>query len=146
MHLRKIAGAHQGKISGLCWADENRMLSCGVDRNIKMWDVRPGTTSEYSEAGPSQASFPFCTSSDLPTFFLAKTSGSFSRQGNAPVSPHALIVLLLLMQSLSFSSIDHHSKDPLFATSSTIVQVWDKTKYVGYPDIFPFSLPSGVPP
>ena len=28
------------------------------------------------------------------------------------------------------SSIDHHRSDPLFATASTIVQVWDETKCV----------------
>ncbi|KAH9976620.1 WD40 repeat-like protein [Lactifluus volemus] len=100
MHLRKIAGAHQGKISGLCWADENRMLSCGVDRNIKMWDVRPGAASEYSEAGPSQP----------------KPLAVFPGKG-------------------TLHSIDHHSRDPLFATSSTIVQVWDETKSAPVMDI-----------
>lgn len=27
-------------------------------------------------------------------------------------------------------SIDHHRHDPVFATASNIVQVWDETKYV----------------
>ena len=31
--------AHKGKVSGLCFADGNRLLSCGVDRNIKLWAV-----------------------------------------------------------------------------------------------------------
>ena len=56
-HLTKIAGAHQGKISGLCWADDHRVLSCGVDRNIKMWDVRAEAISDSPGAGPSQVRF-----------------------------------------------------------------------------------------
>ncbi len=57
-HLTKITGAHQGKISGLCWADSHRILSCGVDRNIKMWDVHTEASSDFSGAGPSQVGFP----------------------------------------------------------------------------------------
>lgn len=53
-HLAKIPGAHKGKVSGLCWADENRILSCGVDRNIKMWDVGRNSHLDPSEEGHSQ--------------------------------------------------------------------------------------------
>jgi WD40 repeat protein len=56
-HVAKIAGAHQGKISGLCWADDHRVLSCGADKNIKMWDVRLGAPLDSSGAGPSQVRF-----------------------------------------------------------------------------------------
>lgn len=40
-HSLKIRGAHKGKTSGLCFSGENgeRLLSCGVDRNVKLWDV-----------------------------------------------------------------------------------------------------------
>ena len=55
-HIAKIPGAHKGKISGLCWADENRILSCGVDRNIKMWNVYQDA-QHPSEAGQSQVRF-----------------------------------------------------------------------------------------
>ena len=46
-----IEAAHKGKISGVCFADENRLLSCGVDRNIKLWDTRE---EDENGAGPSQ--------------------------------------------------------------------------------------------
>ena len=36
--------AHRGKVAGLCFADDNRLLSCGVDRNIKLWAVGGQTT------------------------------------------------------------------------------------------------------
>lgn len=37
----QIQGAHKGKVSGLCFADHDRVLSCGVDCNVKLWDVSP---------------------------------------------------------------------------------------------------------
>lgn len=40
----KLPQAHKGKISGLCFANGNRLLSCGVDRNIKLWAVGSQTT------------------------------------------------------------------------------------------------------
>ena len=40
----KLPQAHKGKVSGLCFADGNRLLSCGVDRNIKLWAVGGQTT------------------------------------------------------------------------------------------------------
>lgn len=53
----KLPQAHNGKVSGLCFADGNRLLSCGVDRNIKLWAVDgqttdlvcPGTAFFYSD-------------------------------------------------------------------------------------------------
>jgi DDB1- and CUL4-associated factor 13 len=36
--------AHKGKVSGLCFTDDNRLLSCGVDRNIKLWAIGGQTT------------------------------------------------------------------------------------------------------
>lgn len=56
-HVAKIAGAHQGKISGLCWADDHRVLSCGADKNIKLWDVQLEASLDASGAGPSQVRF-----------------------------------------------------------------------------------------
>lgn len=49
--VTRIENAHKGKISGVCFADENRLLSCGVDRNIKLWDTRQ---VDENGAGPSE--------------------------------------------------------------------------------------------
>ncbi|KAK7683686.1 hypothetical protein QCA50_013062 [Cerrena zonata] len=87
-HILKVPEAHKGKITGLCFADEDRLLSCGVDRNIKLWDTRQ---VDENGAGPSKPL----------SIFPGKTS---------------------------FNSIDHHRTDPLFATASNIVQIWDETK------------------
>ncbi|GLB41834.1 putative WD40 repeat-like protein [Lyophyllum shimeji] len=81
--LVKLPRAHKGKVSGLCFAEGDRLLSCGVDRNIKLW-------STGSNA------------SDQP---LSVFSGKSA-----------------------FNSIDHHRSDPVFATASNLVQIWDETK------------------
>ncbi|KXN89697.1 DDB1- and CUL4-associated factor 13, partial [Leucoagaricus sp. SymC.cos] len=36
----KIPQAHKGKVSGLCYASADRLLSCGVDRTVKLWSIR----------------------------------------------------------------------------------------------------------
>ena len=48
----KVNEAHKGKISGVCFADEHRLLSCGVDRNVKLWDTRQEV--DENGAGPSE--------------------------------------------------------------------------------------------
>ncbi|KAF8652846.1 hypothetical protein AX16_004121 [Volvariella volvacea WC 439] len=84
--IASIQNAHKGKVSGLCFADSDRLLSCGVDRNIKLWSINEDSTSE----------------SHTPL--------------NVYPTKNAL------------NSIDHHRTDPIFATASNIVQIWDETK------------------
>lgn len=56
--ISKIPQAHKGKISGLCFSpDGQRLLSCGVDRNIKLWGVG-GDTSSTEVVSLSQMTFP----------------------------------------------------------------------------------------
>ncbi|KII91650.1 hypothetical protein PLICRDRAFT_51786 [Plicaturopsis crispa FD-325 SS-3] len=89
--LANIPTAHKGKVSGLCFSDGDRLLSCGVDRNIKLWDTSNG--DDETEAGPSE---------------------------RKPLN--------IFPGKSAFNSIDHHRNQPLFATASNLVQVWDETK------------------
>ncbi len=100
MHLAKITGAHLGKISGLCWADDHRILSCGVDRNIKMWDVRRGASLDPSETGPSQVRFPSLPSSAVSNSLVAKTTRGVSGEGDTSVGPCTLFASLQLIRHL----------------------------------------------
>ncbi|KAJ6562454.1 WD40-repeat-containing domain protein [Mycena capillaripes] len=77
--------AHKGKVSGVCFSREGRLLSCGVDRSIKLWSLE----SSHTES-PQPVSV-----------FTGKSA---------------------------FNSIDHHNSDPLFASASNLVQIWDETK------------------
>ncbi len=46
----KIPQAHKGKVSGLCFSPDGgeRLLSCGVDRTVKLWAVDgEGTTVSH---------------------------------------------------------------------------------------------------
>ncbi|VDB87124.1 unnamed protein product [Peniophora sp. CBMAI 1063] len=98
--IAKIPGAHKGKLSGICWADENRLLSSGVDKTVKMWDMRSSPEMSSPGAGPSEP----------------KPMAVFP--GKAP-----------------FNGIAHHWTDPVFATASNVVQIWDETKSAPIMDI-----------
>ncbi|KAG6832256.1 hypothetical protein H0H87_002152 [Tephrocybe sp. NHM501043] len=81
--LLNLQRVHKGKVTGLCFADGDRLLSCGVDRNIKLWSVADGASDQPINVFPGKS---------------------------------------------AFNSIDHHRSDPLFATASNLVQIWDETK------------------
>lgn len=68
--LARFEGAHKGKVSGLCYADEERLLSCGVDRTVKLWSTR-STLGDAEEAGPSQVRI--CDPSSLRLIRLTKS-------------------------------------------------------------------------
>ncbi|CAE6353073.1 unnamed protein product [Rhizoctonia solani] len=38
-HLLRFPGAHKGTVSAITYADGPRLLSCGVDRTVKLWDT-----------------------------------------------------------------------------------------------------------
>lgn len=42
--LVSLPGAHKGIISGMTFAGEGRLLSCGVDKVVRLWDIN--TTSD----------------------------------------------------------------------------------------------------
>lgn len=64
-HILRVSEAHKGKITGLSFADEDRLLSCGVDRNVKLWDTRE---LDENDAGPSKVQ----SSTDTYTHNLTK--------------------------------------------------------------------------
>ncbi|EUC60528.1 U3 small nucleolar RNA associated protein [Rhizoctonia solani AG-3 Rhs1AP] len=62
-HLLKFPGAHKGTVSAITYAEGPRLLSCGVDRTIKLWDtsLRPdeeeGTTRAPLNVFPGKFAF-----------------------------------------------------------------------------------------
>lgn len=128
--LLQIEDAHKGKVSGVCFGQDDRLLSCGVDRNIKLWDSHKGFEQDESAAGPSAV----CSHKLHHT---RKRLTAFARSGNrSAYSPGKLRSSNIPPENPTkreltcyCSSIDHHRYDPLFATGSNLVQVWDETKY-----------------
>ncbi|CCL99389.1 uncharacterized protein FIBRA_01407 [Fibroporia radiculosa] len=102
-----VEGAHKGKVSGVCFAGKDRLLSCGVDRNVKLWNIQQSTDDVDDDgAGPSVKRKPL-------NIFPGKAA---------------------------FNSVDHHRSDPLFATASNLVQIWDETRKAAISDLtFPTS-------
>lgn len=145
---RRIPQAHKGKVSGVCYASEGRLLSCGVDRTVKLWSVN-NSNGEGSSVRPYRNvlhSLPanFCrglfyrafihyppTSIFTFTPHMAGTTSKYlSRKSCFQVGIHAKAFYVWNLISFTSSAIDHHRSDRLFATASNIVQIWDESKYV----------------
>lgn len=126
--------AHAGIIQSLCIspltfnggasADDTsggkRMLSCSVDRTIKVWNADPmpdgvGQFSEYTmdeEESDDEVSG-------------ARDANLFSIQPKAlpPSEP-----LTVYNGKTAFNSLSHHAHLPRFASASSTVQVWDMNR------------------
>ncbi|EJD51858.1 WD40 repeat-like protein [Auricularia subglabra TFB-10046 SS5] len=103
--LLRIPRAHKNAVTGLAFVDGEHILSCGIDKFVRMWDVNrvdqlPDPSTLLDEEDGPRASTSKARPEPLATF-----------AGKAP-----------------FNTLDHHYTDPLFATGSNCVQVWDQTK------------------
>lgn len=48
-NILKLPGAHKRSVTGICFAGPNRLLSCGVDQNVKLWDVQASSYGDGME-------------------------------------------------------------------------------------------------
>ncbi|KZV96002.1 WD40 repeat-like protein [Exidia glandulosa HHB12029] len=103
--LLRIPNAHKNAVTGLTFADANRVLSCGIDKFVRIWDIstldQVQTSIELDEEDGARAS----TSKAARPEPLATFAGK-----------------------AAFNTIDHHYEDALFATGSNCVQIWDEEK------------------
>jgi WD repeat and SOF domain-containing protein 1 len=98
-NILRLPTAHKNTmVSGVCFSSNERLLSCGFDRTVKLWDIQ----SDVSEGADGMDSDAVGTSERAP---LSVYSGK-----------------------VAFHSVDHHRSDPLFASASSIVQIWDESK------------------
>lgn len=130
-----LRGAHKGKASGLCFGGENgdRFLTCGVDKTVKLWSTPTGLEQDaavrlflLSIRCPAQSQSSPNRKLRRSTCFRRKTHSS---RGKLPVASGDSI-LIWYPVFCPCSSIDHHRTDPVFATASNIVQIWDESKWV----------------
>ncbi|KAF9510899.1 hypothetical protein BS47DRAFT_1395568 [Hydnum rufescens UP504] len=116
-HLLRLPTAHKRSVTGVCFADSDRLLSCGVDQTVKMWDVRTSLdqdgSGDFGEDSLPQMRKPL-------TVFQAETAFKY---GSSPI-----VTIILSLTLHTFSAIDHHRANPLFATASNCVHIWDETK------------------
>ncbi|KZO94605.1 WD40 repeat-like protein [Calocera viscosa TUFC12733] len=100
-NVRKIK-AHDGIVSGLTFTRSRHILSCSVDRSIKLWEADAETDTVVEEdIDPDRA-------------------GPSVQKGGAPVRT--------FMGKMAFNSVDHHRSEAKFASASNMVQLWDETK------------------
>jgi WD repeat and SOF domain-containing protein 1 len=125
-HSHQIQGAHKGKISGLCFADSDRLLSCGVDCNIKLWDVSLQEQTSVSIL-TSFILFPTRLTVNLATETAERVRWKIILQVRTFVDQRGCPTHVI-----PYSSIDHHRTDALFATASNIVQIWDENKSISF--------------
>lgn len=73
-HLLKIPGAHKRSVTGITFAGSNRLLSCGVDQMVRLWDVH--SSSESHELAMDEDDEPIQRVS-IPLFFRLGTNSDF---------------------------------------------------------------------
>ncbi|KXS13772.1 WD40 repeat-like protein [Gonapodya prolifera JEL478] len=104
--------AHKGFVRGIAFAptETNVFFTCGDDKVVRMWNGAAAGElgEERDQAAPSSSSSPFVL--DTPTTTAPTASQTFQPSA-APLT-----------------SIDHHSTRPLFATTSSAVELWEHSR------------------
>lgn len=119
--LQALPRAHNSIIQSLCISPltfspsasglgTKRLLSCGTDRTVKLWDANPDSglmeardeDEEQDEDG---------------------TVGWLKEREADRTEP-----LLTWHSKTAFNSLSHHATSPLFASSSNVIQLWDLSR------------------
>lgn len=105
-----------------------RLISCGRDQTIKIWASpvthRTGADFDESQIASSSASpFPSAQEETDPDLEAAASSNLMPQMINSTDTP-----LFTYSGKYSFNSIHHHRSDPVFATASNCVQIWDESR------------------
>jgi WD40 repeat protein len=49
--ILRLPGAHKRSVTGMCFPGPNRLLSCGADQTVKLWDVQVPSDGDGMEVG-----------------------------------------------------------------------------------------------
>ncbi|KAH7106811.1 WD40 repeat-like protein [Auriculariales sp. MPI-PUGE-AT-0066] len=107
-HLLRIPGAHKNAITGLTFADTDRVLSCGIDKFVRLWDV-----AEVDQL--QQESAMIIDDEEYGAMRIGASTNKAKRKQES-------------LAEFLRSTIDHHYSDSMFATGSNCVQLWDVNK------------------
>ncbi|ODV86738.1 hypothetical protein CANARDRAFT_6310 [[Candida] arabinofermentans NRRL YB-2248] len=88
--------AHYGMVSGLVVTPDHKMLSCGADKTVKLWNVQ--SDSDYRKNSDDES-----------------VNDNTSEEG----------LLKTYLGAHSFQSMDHHKSDPTFVTGGAEINLWD---------------------
>lgn len=88
--------AHYGMVTGLAVTPHNKMLSCGMDKTIKLWDV--SAQSDYAQ-----------------DYNLNSSPDDVSKRG----------LVKTYVQDFALSSMDHHYDQDMFVTGGAKINLWD---------------------
>lgn len=93
--------AHSGMVSGLVITPTRKLLSCGTDKTIKLWDVGNETNygQNYDEDSDSK-------------------SGSTTKKG----------LTRTYLSEFSLESLSHHRNKDMFVTGGQHINLWDEAR------------------
>ncbi|QPG74198.1 hypothetical protein FOA43_001522 [Brettanomyces nanus] len=90
--------AHYGMVTGLVVTPDNKMLSCGSDKTIKLWDVNDETS--YGQ--------------------------DYDVDSETETSEKGLVKTFL--SEFALQSLDHHRDEHLFVTGGAEINLWDSSR------------------
>lgn len=104
----------------------SRLLTCGVDKTVKLWDVTGAKGANVKVRFLGLAPSP----SSALTFLLSSFSLCKLTPANQASSSFSAFIFSRSLLNLAplYSSISHHRYDPIFATASTSIDIWEETK------------------
>jgi len=139
--LLKIPQAHKGMVGGVCWTSEARdgrrgVVTCGkLDGTVKIWKSKaftPGLQdegfqgNEFGEGSSSQAFLD--TAGAVADSYDEEGGGLALDEKKRDKLGKDLEPTMTYTTKSGFNGLDHHRDDPIFATASNTVQIWDEQR------------------
>lgn len=94
--------AHSGTVSGVMICPDSRLLTCGTDKTVKLWDVSNETNyGQDFDIGSKKNEEDEVSKKGLTKTFLA---------------------------DFGLMAVDHHREKPLFVTAGAEINVWDENR------------------
>ena len=140
--LLKLPQAHKGMVGGVCWTSDTRdgrrgLVTCGkLDGTVKIWKSKaftPGLQddgfdgSEFAD-GAGSSGFLDSAGAVGEAGFDEEGGGLALDEKKRDLVGKDLEPIMTYTSKNGFNSIDHHRDDPVFATASNTVQIWDETR------------------
>jgi len=136
--LLKLPQAHKGMVGGVCWTSDARdgrrgLVTCGkLDGAVKIWKSKafnPGLSDEGfegNEFGEGSSSQAFLDTAGAVGEYDEEGGGLALDEKKRDQVGRDLEPIMTYTTKNGFNGMDHHRDDPIFATASNTVQIWDE--------------------